>query len=149
MMVVLLVFNEPLKSNASRGNQGIEVRLGCGGVWCYEHLPPLMSKNNTFITINPELSEWVSYDSDKRKCETQTSVTWSINSAALSAIQSALTHEMVTRECAIMFHNVTNILSSPRGPKQHAVYQFSGQHICYSLPFKEGCGLWPVYLFPS
>ena len=63
-----------------------------------------------------ELSEWVSYDSDKRKCETQTSVTWSINSAALSAIQSALTHEMVTRECAIMFHNVTNILTSPSSP---------------------------------
>ena len=31
MMMALLVFNEPLKLNASRGNQGIEVRAGCGG----------------------------------------------------------------------------------------------------------------------
>ena len=44
-----------------------------GRVWSYEHLSPLMSINNTFITINPEQSEWVSYDSDKRKGETQTS----------------------------------------------------------------------------
>ena len=45
-----------------------------GRVWCYEHLLPLlMSINITFITINPEQSEWVSYDSDKRKGETQTS----------------------------------------------------------------------------
>ena len=32
-MMVLLVFNEPLKLNASRENQGIEVRLSCGGVY--------------------------------------------------------------------------------------------------------------------
>ena len=30
-MMVLLVFNEPLKLNASRGNQGIEVNMRCGG----------------------------------------------------------------------------------------------------------------------
>ena len=30
-MMVLLVFNEPLKLNASRGNQGTEVIVRCGG----------------------------------------------------------------------------------------------------------------------
>ena len=102
-----------IKVKCLTGKSGNRGEIGMRGrVWCYEHLPLLMSINITFITINPEQSEWVSYDSDKRKGETQTSDLVNKLSSLVSDTIWPQTWNGHTRECSIMFPLVPQALAA-------------------------------------